>query len=69
MPSITKKEYARLNAAEEVCYGLMILLNVGLLDPLDLTVRGIIFKDMEKWIDLEPEALVKDENPKEPVTA
>lgn len=66
MPSITKKEYERLVAAEEVCYGLMILISIGLLNGVEEGTRTIIYKDLEKWLDLEPEG-IKQEIPKETV--
>lgn len=63
MPKVKKAELERLQAAEDVCYTLILMMHIGLLEggPFEhLDVRTMLGEPMEKWSNLAMPKKVED---------
>lgn len=58
MPDITDEELARYEAAEEVCFTLLVAMGLDILPPSEVSNAGrdFIAKPMDRWAELAEQA-------------
>jgi hypothetical protein len=49
-----RRREQRRDAAEEVCWRILILMGIGALEDVPMRLRDLVAEPMQKWADLNP---------------